>query len=80
MGALGSKTAVAPILPASQFSTAQVADSVRALGPSYVPYAVKLEQEGIDGAVLEAVSVDDLPGLFADIGVTSSLHQKKLEE
>ena len=79
MGASGSKTAVAPILPASQFSTAQVADSVRALGPSYVSYAEKLAQEGIDGAVLEAVSVDDLPGLFADIGVTSSLHQKKLE-
>ena len=79
MGTSGSKTAVAPILPASQFSTAQVADSVRALGPSYVSYAEKLAQEGIDGAVLEAVSVDDLPGLFADIGVTSSLHQKKLE-
>ena len=79
MGASGSKTAVAPILPASQFSAAQVADSVRALGPSYVSYAEKLAQEGIDGAVLEAVSVDDLPGLFTDIGVTSSLHQKKLE-
>ena len=33
----------------------------------------------MDGAFLDAITADDLPGLFADIGVTSSFHQKKLE-
>ena len=79
MGASSSKTAVAPILPATALSASQVAETVKALGAPYIPYAVKLEENGIDGAVLEAITTDDLPGLLADIGVTSGLHQKKLE-
>ena len=79
MGASGSKTAVAPILPATQLSAAQVADAVRALGESYIPYAEKLEKDGMDGPTLDAITADDLPGLLADIGVTSTFHQKKLE-
>ena len=75
MGASSSKTAVAPILPATALSASQVAETVKALGAPYIPYAVKLEENGIDGAVLEAITTDDLPGLLADIGVTSSLHQ-----
>ena len=72
MGASSSKTAVAPILPATALSASQVAETVKALGAPYIPYAVKLEENGIDGAVLEAITTDDLPGLLADIGVTSS--------
>ena len=45
MGASGSKSAVAPILPASQLSAAQVAEAVKALGGSYIPYAEKLEKD-----------------------------------
>ena len=79
MGASSSKSAVAPILPASALSVSQVSDAVKALGAPYTPYAQKLEENGIDGAFLEAVTADDLPGLLADIGVTTGLHQKKLE-
>ena len=79
MGASGSKTAVAPILPATQLSAAQVAEAVKAIGESYIPYAEKLEKDGMDGAFLEAITTNELPGLLADIGVTSSFHQKKLE-
>ena len=79
MGASGSKNAVAPILSATQLSAGQVAEAVRALGESYIPYAEKLEKDGMDGTFLEAITAEDLPGLFADIGVTSSFHQKKLE-
>ena len=50
MGASGSKTAVAPILPATQLSAAQVAEAVKAIGESYIPYAEKLEKDGMDGA------------------------------
>ena len=78
MGASGSKTAVAPILPASQLSAAQVAEAVKALGGPYVGYAEKLEENGMDGVFLEETSADDLPGLFEDIGVTSNFHKKKL--
>ena len=69
----------APILPATALSASQVAEAVRALGESYIPYAEKLEKDGMDGTFLEAITAEDLPGLFADIGVTSSFHQKKLE-
>ena len=80
MGPSRSKPAVAPILPATQhLSASQVAEVVKALGESCIPYAEKLEKDGIDGDVLEAVTADDLSGLLTDIGVTSSLHQKKLE-
>ena len=79
MGASGSKNAVAPILPATQLSAAQVAEAVKALGVPYAPYAEKLEENGMDGSFLDAITTDDLPGLLADIGVTSSFHQKKLE-
>ena len=80
MGASSSRSAVAPILPATAaLSASQVAATIKALGAPYIPYAEKLEENGIDGAVLEAVTIDDLPGLLADIGVTSGLHQKKLE-
>ena len=77
MGVPFSKSA--PILPATALSASQVAETVKALGAPYIPYAEKLEENGIDGAVLEAITTDDLPGLLADIGVTSGLHQKKLE-
>ena len=79
MGASGSKNAVAPILPATQLSAAQVAEAVKALGVPYAPYAEKLEENGMDGPFLDAITTDDLPGLLADIGVTSTFHQKKLE-
>ena len=79
MGASGSRTAVAPILPATQLSASQVAEAVKALGTPYAPYAEKLQENGIDGAFLESVTTDDLPGLLADIEVTSGLHQKKLK-
>ena len=78
MGASSSRSAVAPILPASALSASQVAEAVHALGESYIPYVEKLQKDGIDGGFLEAVTADDLPGMLADIGVTSGLHQKKL--
>ena len=59
MGASSSKTAVAPILPASQLSATQVAEAVKALGGPYVGYAEKLEENGMDGVFLEETSADD---------------------
>ena len=79
MGSSSSKTAVAPILPATTLSSGQVSETVKALGAPYVSYAEKIEENGIDGTFLEAITADDLPGLLLDIGVTSGLHQKKLE-
>ena len=79
MGAASSKTSVAPILPGTTLSSSQIAEAVKALGPPYIPYAEKLEENGMDGAFLEAITAADLSGLLADIGVTSSFHQKKLE-
>ena len=79
MGAFGSKNTVAPMLPASAVSASQVSEAVKALGTPYIPYAKKLEENGMDGAFLDAITADDLPALLVDIGVTSSFHQKKLE-
>ena len=79
MGAFGSKNTVAPMLPASALSASQVSEAVKALGTPYIPYAKKLEENGMDGAFLDAITADDLPALLVDIGVTSSFHQKKLE-
>ena len=79
MGAFGSKNTVAPMLPASALSASQVSEAVKVLGAPYAPYAEKIQENGIDGAFLEAITGEDLPGLLADIGVTSGLHQKKLE-
>ena len=79
MGAASSSGGVAPLLPGSAVSASQVGEAVKALGAPYIPYAAKLEENGIDGAFLEAITAVDLPGLLADIGVTSGLHQKKLE-
>ena len=79
MGASASKSAVTPMLPASALSASQVSEAVKVLGAPYAPYAEKIQENGIDGAFLEAITGEDLPGLLADIGVTSGLHQKKLE-
>ena len=50
MGASSSKSAVAPILPASSLSASQVAEAVKALGEPYIPYTETLERNGMDGA------------------------------
>ena len=79
MGASGSKTAVAPILPATQFSAAQVAGAVKALGGPYVPYAAKVEEDGMDGAFLQTLADEDLVSVLQEIGVTSIMHKRKLD-
>ena len=79
MGASGSKSAVAPILPATQLSAAQVAEAVKALGEPYVPYSTKVEEDGMDGAFLQTLADEDLVSVLQEIGVTSIVHKKKLE-
>ena len=79
MGASSSKTAVAPILPAIALTASQVAEAVKELGAPYVAYAEKLQENGMDGNMLGTITAQDLPGLFEDIGVTSTFHKKKLE-
>ena len=81
MGATSSSpSSVTPILPAtvSALTAKDVADQVRELGKPYAGYAEKIEENGLDGSFLEELTVDDLPGIFADIGVESMMHQKKL--
>ena len=77
---MGATSSSARILPAdvTAFSAAEVAAQVRALGKPYEGYADKIEENGLDGSFLEELTSDDLPGIFADIGVVSTMHQKKL--
>ena len=81
MGATSSSpSSVTPILPAnvSALTAADVASEVRSLGKPYEGYAGKIEENGLDGSFLEELTADDLPGIFTDIGVQSTMHQKKL--
>ena len=81
MGAVSSSpSSVTPVLPAnvSALTAQDVAAQVRALGKPYEGYADKVEENGLDGSFLEELTADDLPGIFTDIGVQSTMHQKKL--
>ena len=61
------------------FTAQDVAAQVKDLGAPYHGYALKIEENGVDGAFLDAISLSDLPDLFKDLEVTSMLHKKKLE-
>lgn len=70
-----------PVLPESPLglTAADVAVQVRSLGTSYEPYALKVKEDGLDGAFLQSISPDDLESIFEDLGVTSTVHRKKLQ-
>ena len=72
---------VTPILPESYaaLTTEEVAFQVRALGEAYEGYAERVVNDGLDGAFLQnEVTIEDLPDMFRDLGVSSTVHQKKL--
>ena len=80
MGASSSSNKVTPLLEGStNASAAQIAAEVRALGTAYEAAALKLEETGVDGALLMDMSEAELPSLFADIGVESAMQQRKLQ-
>ena len=81
MGAGQSTNAVTPLLPESysELTTEGVAAQVRALGEVYNSYADNILRDGMDGHFLKnEVSEADLPDIFRDLGVSSTLEQKKL--
>ena len=63
----------------SALTTVDIAAQVRALGKAFEGYAEKTIENGLDGAFLQnEVTAEDLPDIFNDLGVSSTVHQKKL--
>ncbi|RHY23852.1 hypothetical protein DYB32_009432, partial [Aphanomyces invadans] len=66
---------------AAQFreaSPAQVADAVTGLGSAYAAYAPSIVSNAVGGDVLSSLDIEQLPMLFATLGVTNTIHQAKL--
>ena len=81
-GTSSSPASVTPVLESSassSLSAQDVALQVRALGRPYEAIADNIEENGLDGPTLLNLVESDLPDIFKEIGVTSTLHQRKLE-
>ena len=62
-------------------SASQVREHVEGLGNAYQPYGTTLEDNGVDGALVEELAHDDRAGVnatFDDLGITNKLHRRKL--
>ena len=72
---------VTPLLPESYaaLTPQDVAAQIKDLGEAFEGYADKVVKDGLDGAFLQnEVTTEDLPDIFKDLGVSSTVHQKKL--
>ena len=65
-------------IPGNRLSCEDVANFVAHIGPDYAQFAVKIRENGIDGAFLEECSHEEVDDLLKEIGVTKLIPRKKL--
>ena len=73
MGATNTK-------PLEQWTPGEVATACNSLGSAYAAYLPALESNGVNGALLASLALEDLPDTFESLDITNRLHQKVLSQ
>lgn len=60
------------------FSSTDIANHIASLGPLYIPYRKLMIHNDVDGILLHRLNEVETLELLTEIGITKSLHQKKI--